>query len=200
MGQSWGRGERDGHGSNSGGERAEACTPWRSGKRISAAGLDGADDRTGAGVAGSSACRAFYCAADSREAAAACGDRGPGFGRGCGADGCLHQIRCREEGAVPKLRAVPHPGRNSGQPAHARLEPARAAPQGARGGRGNSHADRAAGPGAGRRRGLRADGDESRRVPATAGRFEGPRNRHVAHRAQRKLGRGGAGLRSRPAG
>ena len=59
-----------------------------------------------------------------------------------------------KEGAIPQLRAVPHPGRDSGQPAHAGLEPARAAAQGPRGRGGDSHADCAAGPCARRERRL----------------------------------------------
>ena len=64
-----------------------------------------------------------------------------------------------EEGSVPQLRAVPHPRRDSRQPAHARLESARAAPQGPRGGRGHSRVDGAAGPRAGRGRDCRRDGN-----------------------------------------
>ena len=59
-----------------------------------------------------------------------------------------------EEGPVPQLRAVPHPRRDSRQPAHPRLEPARAAPQGPRRRRSHPRADGAHGPRAGRSRRL----------------------------------------------
>ena len=52
----------------------------------------------------------------------------------------------------------------------------------------------------GRARDCRRDGARSRGVSAAAGRSEGPRDRHAAHRAQREFGRGGAGLCSGPAG
>ena len=107
----------------------------------------GAHQRAGAGAAGAPAHRALSCPAHSRAAAPACGHRGSGFGGSRGADGCLRQIRSREEGAVPQLCAVPYPGRDSGQSAHAGLEPARAAAQGPRGRRGHPRADGAAGHG-----------------------------------------------------
>ncbi len=100
-----------------------------------------AQQRTGAGTARTPADRALPGPPHPRAASPACGHRRPGLGRRRRTDGCVFQIRSGQEGAVPQLCAVSHPRRDSGQPAHARLEPARAAPQGPRGRRGNPRAD-----------------------------------------------------------